>query len=189
MSRALRLLTCAAVAATVAGCGIHDPYQTHQPATEAPKASSTTRRVASAPTEHDGPSQPTIAILPRSAAAPTPQVALSRFARLYGNWTAAQLSERSKQLAAISTGQARAQALKLASRATVLERYKVTNTSTLAAIAPGQGEERGRWAVVTNERTRGTGPYLGLPATSHVSWATVQLQHTGYVVSGWYPAS
>ena len=189
MSSALRLLMCAGVAATAAGCGIHDPYQTRQPATAAPKGSSTSMSVAAAPPERDGPSQPPTAILPVSAAAPTPQVALARFARLYGNWTAAQLTERSKQLAAISTGQARAQALQLASRATALKRYKVTNTSTVVAIAPGQREERGRWAIVTNERTSGTGPYLGLPATSHVSWATVQLQHRGYVVSGWYPAS
>jgi len=189
MSRTLRLLICVGVAATAAGCGIHDPYQTRQPATAATTGSSTTTGVAPAPSEHDGASQPTTAIVPVSAVAPTPQVAVARFARLYGNWTAAQLTERSKQLAAVSTGQARAQALELASRATALERYRVTNTSTVVAIGPGQREERGRWAIVTNESTSGSGPYLGLPATSHVSWATVQLQHGGYVVSGWYPAS
>jgi hypothetical protein len=189
MRSARRLLICVGFAATAAGCGIHDPYQTHPPATAASTTSGSTIRAGAAPTEHDGPSQPPTVTLPASAAAPTPQDGLARFARLYGNWTAAQLTERSKQLAAISTGQARAQALQLATRAAVLQRYQVTNTATVVAIGPGRGEERGRWAVVTNESTSGTGPYLGLPATSHVSWATVQRQHTGYVVSVWYPAS
>ena len=115
--------------------------------------------------------------------------ALSRFAWLYVNWTAAQLPQRARQLAQISSGQARAQALALAARAAALEQYQVTNSGTVVAIAAGKDQESGRWAIITNELTNGTGPYLGLPATSHVTWATVQHQPTGYVITGWYPAS
>ncbi len=115
--------------------------------------------------------------------------ALARFAWLYVNWTADQLPQRARQLAEISSGQARAQALALAAPVAVLEQYQVTDSGTVVAIAAGKGQESGRWGVITNELTSGIGAYLGLPATSHVTWATVQHQPTGYVISGWYPAS
>ena len=190
MRSARRLLICVGFAATAAGCGIHDPYQTRQPATAASTSSGSTMRVGAAPTEHDGPSQPPTAILPASAAAPhSPGCARTIRAPLL------QLDRRpaDRALKAASgdldrTGP-RASAPARQPAQPSLERYQVTNTGTVVAIGPGRGEERGRWAVVTNESTSGTGPYLGLPATSHVSWATVQRQHTGYVVSDWYPAS
>lgn len=68
-------------------------------------------------------------------------------------------------------------------------RYEVANSGSVTAVGTGQGSERGRWVVVTNELTSGTGPYLGLPATSHVTWATLTHQRGGYVITGWYPAS
>lgn len=182
MSTAPRLLAVAGAALLLAGCGITDPYRT------ASATRTTTTSTSTGPSGLDGPS-PRAWPVPAAAAADTPAAALARFARLYVNWRAAQLPIRARQLAAISTGQAHAQALGLAAGSGALERYDVTNTGTVTAIAPGEGQEQGRWAVVTNERTSGTGPYLGLPATSHVTWATVQHRHPGYVVSGWYPAS
>lgn len=181
-----RLLAVAGCAALITGYGISDPYQS--PAAPSTTTSTSTTPSGIEPGEHDGPSQ-SVHPVPASASAATPEAALARFARLYVNWSAAGLATRARQLAAISSGQAHAQALGLAGRARALERYDVTNTGTVTAIAPGEGQERGRWAVVTNESTSGTGPYLGLPATSHVTWATVQHRHAGYVVSGWYPAS
>ncbi len=187
------LLTVAAAA--LGGCGIHDPYQSPSHSTT-PSSTATTTATTSATTtstaavgEHDGPTIPPAPKLPASAASGAPQAALARFARLYVNWSAAQLAQRGRQLAALSIGQAHAQALRLASRAGDLEQYHVTNTGTIVAIAPGQGAERGRWVIVTNELTSGSGPYLGLPATSHVTWATLAHQPHGYVISGWYPAS
>jgi hypothetical protein len=184
-SRALLILG-AGVTVVLSGCGIPNPYS-HQ----APPSSATTPKTspATAPSRADGPAEPAQAGIASTGLAPTPQAALARFAGLYGNWQASQLPARARQLAAVAVGQAHAQALGLASRAPNLERYRVANTATVTAIAAGEGAERGRWAVVTNEITSGDGPYLGLPATSHVTWATVRHQAGGYVISGWYPAS
>lgn len=88
----------------------------------------------------------------------------------------------------MAVGQARAQSEAMVREAVTLERYHVANRGSVVAIAQALGEERGRWAVVTNELTSGTGPYVGLPGTSHVTWATVSRDRGGYVVSGWYPA-
>ncbi len=204
MAPARQVLLLGACIVTIAGCGVSDPYQPHHPA---PSATTASRLTASptptsiaaggaasqpaaqpAPGEHDGPPTPQAHLAP-GASSRTPQAALARFAQLYVNWSAGQLPQRARQLAALSTGQAHAQALRLGDRGRVLERYQVTNSGTVVAIAAAQGAEQGRWAVVTNELTSGAGPYLGLPATSHVSWATLTRQQGGYVITGWYPAS
>ncbi len=179
-----------ALALLLSGCGIPNPYQQ---ATTIATATRSTRPVSQsaspAPDEDDGQPAPARSDHPGKTAGATVYSALARFASLYVNWTAAQLSQRARQLAEISSGQARAQALTLAARAGALGRYQVTNSGTVVAIAAGKGQESGRWAVITDELTNGTGPYLGLPATSHVTWATLQHQPTGYVISSWYPAS
>jgi hypothetical protein len=200
---ALRPAGLVAIALALAGCGLSDPYE-HQ---QAQSTSSTTRSSTSTstgrtvvpptssttagnPGERDeGATLPNHLRLGAGVAAPTAQAALERFARLYINWTAGKLPARSRQLAKLATGQAQSQALALAARATVLARYQVSNSGTVTAIAPGQGPQQGRWAVVSNELTTGTGPYLGLPATSHVTWATVIHTPHGFVIDGWYPAS
>ena len=176
------------LAVTLAGCGLADPYQGRPaaPPAEAPTASPAP---AASPRSEDGPRAPSPRPSDGGALASTPQGALERFAWLYVNWQAKQLPERSQQLGALSVGQARAQAHALADRATALQRYQVTNAGAVAAIASGRGQEQGRWAVITNETTSGTGPYSGLPGTSHVTWATVSRTQRGYVVTGWYPGS
>lgn len=183
------LLVAIGCATALAGCGIHDPDQRF--ANTHTSTATSAREPAGSPeaAEHDGPDQPAPMRLSAASLAPTPQAALARFARLYINWSAAQLPERARQLATLSIGQAHAEAFLIAERAQTLERYRVTNSGTVVALAPGQGDEQGRWAVVTNELTSGSGPYLGLPATSHVTWATVTRQANGYVVTTWYPAS
>ena len=202
---ALRPTALVALALALAGCGLSDPYEQQQPkrtsstaqpsttaSTGPPVVSATTSSTATAgnPGEHDeGRAPPNHQRVRSGLAAPSAQAALEQFARMYINWTASKLAARSRQLAKLATGQAQAQALALAARAAVLARYQVTNSGTVTAIAAGQGSEQGRWAVVTNELTTGTGPYLGLPATSHVIWATVIRTRHGYVIDSWNPAS
>lgn len=176
-------------AVMLASCGVPDPYQGHSAATRLIAASTTSAPRASSPREADGPRTPSPPPATGPALAATPQAALMRFAQLYVNWEATQLPDRGRELAAFSIGQARAQARMLAARAPALERHQVANAGTVVAIAAGQGQERTRWAVITNETTSGSGPYSGLPATSHVTWATVTHAPKGYVLSGWYPAS
>lgn len=186
-------LTAALAAGLLAGCGITNPYQHPHPATtlSTTSTSSTASSAATAtnPGEISEGQLPPTPVPDGRGVSPTPRVALARYAHLYINWRAGQLADRGRQLAAISTGQARHQAQTLANRGPVLARYQVTNRGSVTAIGAGQGAEQGRWVVVTNELTSGTGPYLGLPATSHVTWATVTTTHHGYVVSTWNPAS
>jgi len=185
----------AAVAAgLLAGCGITNPYQRPHHLAAASSSTSTSSTASSAATVTNpgeiSEGQPTTSPNPTMrGVSRTPRVALARYAQLYVNWSAGQLTDRGRQLAAISTGQARHQTQALASRGPVLARYRVSNRGSVTAIGAGQGAEQGRWVVVTNELTSGTGPYLGLPATSHVTWATVTATHHGYVVSAWNPAS
>ena len=67
-------------------------------------------------------------------------------------------------------------------------RYAASNSGRWSR-SPRARQERGRWAVVTDERTNGYGPTWAFPATSHVTWATVACVAGGWVVSGWYPGS
>ena len=190
---AMASLTAVVAAGLLAGCGITNPYQHPHPATtlSTTSTSSTASSAATAtnPGEINEGQLPPSPVPAAGGVSPTPRAALARYAQLYVNWSAGQLTDRGRQLAAISTGQARHQAQALASRGPVLARYQVTNHGSVTAIGAGQGAEQGRWVVVTNELTSGTGPYLGLPATSHVTWATVTATHHGYVVSAWNPAS
>ena len=101
----------------------------------------------------------------------TPKTPLARYAELYVNWTAADVAANQRQLAAISLGQARAQALQAAAslaRDPELTKSAVSNTGSVVAIAPGQGAATGLWVVVTREQTIGKGDYAGLPPTLHV---------------------
>jgi hypothetical protein len=171
------------LALALAGCGLTDPY------TPTRHSSSPASSDGAGEPDDDGPSPPRASALPGAAAA-TPQAALSRYAALYVNWSAATLVSDARKLASRSTGQARAQALaEGGDPPPTLARYDVSNSGSVVAIAAGQGIERGRWAVVTDEQTSGYGPYQGLPATSHVTWATLARVGPGWVVSGWYPGS
>lgn len=190
---AIAPLTAVLATGLLAGCGITNPYQHPHPATTSSSASTsstaTGATTATNPGETNEGMPPPTPVPVGGGVFATPRAALAHYAQLYVNWNAAQLTNRGRQLAAISTGQARDQAQGLAARSSVLARYQVTNRGSVTAIGAGQGAEQGRWVVVTNELTSGTGPYLGLPATSHVTWATITTTHHGYVVSTWNPAS
>ena len=136
---ALRPVALIAIALTLSGCGLSDPYEQQQAQNTSSTArsstttstgrsvvpaTSSTTATAGNPGEHDeGAPPPNRVRLGASVAAPTAptaQGALEHFTRLYINWTASQLPARSRQLADLATGQAQAQSLALAARADVL---------------------------------------------------------------------
>ncbi len=190
----------AAAAATVAflaaGCaGISDPYASGKTGTR-PATSVTTPDAGDPAAERGG----TIPVASRAvqgrvspgAGQPSPRAALARYAQLYANWSAATVVARQRELAAISLGQARAQALQAAASAkadTVLARSQVANTGEVVAIVAGEGPATGEWVIVTREQTSGRGDYAGLPPMLHVTYSQVTRTPRGWVVSRWSPQS
>jgi hypothetical protein len=193
--RTTTLIPAALTALAIAGCGITDPYTTHQPASTAATASGAATTTTTTATVDD-PSDPRTgtyppgqlttgptgatnrAAAPAAAPATTPQAALSTYAQVDTNWTAHTLGAVQTKLAAISVGQARANALQAAAsygKDTVLQHSQVSNTGQVISIAPDQ-KQAGVWVVVTSEHTTGQGDYAGLPSQLHVTYA--RLAHT-----------
>ena len=198
----LRLPAALAIVLTLAGCGLSDPYTSQHPATTSTSTSAisttTTATVPNAdPAPERGGTIPNAAHaaqskLAASAGMATPQAALERYANLDINWTAHTVAGTQDQLAAISVGEARAQALQAAAsygHDSTLQASQVANTGTVIAIAPGQGSAAGLWVIVTRETTTGEGDYAGLPPTDHVTDAQVEHTQHGLVVSAWSPQS
>ncbi len=194
-SSILAPLAAVLLATTLGGCiSIHDPDTTNPTPTP---TTSTSRQAAAdtVPVNERGGAIPAGARTAQSTLAPgaaagTPQAALERYGTLWCNWTAANVSLRQRELAAISLGQARAQALQAAASLqadSTLAKSQVANSGQVVAITPALTDTGGDWVVVTRERTTGQGDYQGLPATLHVTYA--QLTHTpaGFVVSLWAP--
>ena len=198
----LRLPAALAIALILAGCGLTDPYTEPAPGDDQHSTStSSTSTTATAPNADPAPERggtiPNAAHaaqnkLAAGAGMPTPQAALERYANLDINWTAQTVAGVQDQLAAISVGQARAQALQAAAsygHDSTLQASQVANTGTVVAIAPGQGPAAGWWVIVTRETTTGEGDYAGLPPTDHVTDAQVEHTDHGWVVSAWSPQS
>jgi hypothetical protein len=197
----LRLPAALAIALILAGCGLTDPYTNQHSETISSTSTSTTSTIATAtnadPVPERGGTIPSSAQAARNdttaaAGRPTPQAALEQYVQLDINWTAKTVARVQQQLAAISIGQARAQALQAAAsyeRDSTLQASGVANTGTVIAIAPGQGPATDWWVVVTRESTTGKGDYAGLPATDHVTNAQVEHTRNGFVVSAWSPQS
>lgn len=190
-----------ASALILAGCGLTDPY-TSQPITTTSTSTSTstaaTLTVANAdPAPERGGTIPKAAHsaqnnLAAGAGRPTPHAALERYATLDINWSAKTVAGVQRQLAVISIGQARAEALQAAAsygRDGILQNRQVANTGTVIGIASGDGPEAGWWVIVTRETTTGQGDYAGLPPTDHVTDAQVERTPNGFVVSAWSPQS
>jgi len=188
----MALLIAAIGAGGVTGCAISDPYASHSTPT-----SHTTHVVlpdAGDPAPERGGTVPAATkTAERNTAAAgqlTPQAALIRYADLDVNWSAFDVVARQRQLALISLGQARAQALQAAASAQsdqLLIRSRVVNTGQVVAVARGQGPATQDWVLVTREQTTGEGDYAGLPATLHVTYATVVHTREGWVVNSWSP--
>ena len=124
-----------------------------------------------------------------SASRTTPEAALEQYARLYVNWSAHSVVALQHQLAALSIGQARAQALQAAASYTrdqTLAQSRVANSGHLVAITPSLTTS-GLWVLVTSEQTTGKGDYSGLPPTLHVIYAGLIRTASGFVVSEWAP--
>jgi hypothetical protein len=187
------VLLSALSAVALTGCGIPDPYSAKQPATTS--ASSPTIAVTNAdPAPERGGTIPAGARAAQgrvavTAARPTPEAALEQYAGLYVNWSAQSVVEAQHQLAALSIGQARAQALQAAASYTrdqTLAESGVANSGHLVAITPSLTTS-GQWVLVTSEQTTGSGDYAGLPPTLHVIYAGLTRTSTGWVVSEWAP--
>jgi hypothetical protein len=198
---ALTLTAATALVLVTAGCGITNPYAQTTVTTRAP---TTTRVDRSAVTKTDAdPSPERGGTIPTNAASsqshlahhagsPTPRLALERYAQLYINWTASTVAAEQQELATMSLGSARAQALQAAAsyqHDTTLRKSEVTNTGTVVSIAKGQGTANGDWVVVTSETTSGRGDYQGLPAGLHVTYAALTHTSTGWIVAVWEPRS
>jgi hypothetical protein len=200
MAHHTRVLPIVVAALAVAGCGITDPYRGDRGPAATTSTSTSTTLVTAAdsgdPAPERGGTIPAAAHaqsrLVSEAGAATPRAALERYARLYLNWTAAGLVTHQRQLAALSLGQARAQALQAAASAArdpELTHSHVVNTGQLIAITPGQGVAAGPWVLVCRETTTGTGDYTALPAALHVIYAQLTQTPTGWIVSRWSPES
>jgi hypothetical protein len=180
---------------TLGGCGITNPYASPHTTTTttAPEYTAVASVTDADPAPERGGRIPDAAQHPQlaaGAAQPTPQAALERYAQLYINWSAATVAAVQHELAAISIGQARAQALQAAAsydHDSTLKVSQVTNSGSVIAIAPGQGSAAGTWVIVTQESTTGAGDYAGLPPTDHVTDAQLTHTHNGWIVSSWSP--
>jgi hypothetical protein len=188
-----------AASVVLAGCGITDPYIPSRRTSSAATAATTPRRSQTA----TDPSEPRPGT-PRTTAtrgvttggaksgARTARQALELYTRLYVNWTSKTIGQRQRELAALSQGTARANALQAAasySHDQTLTNSRVANSGTVISIGPGDGPERDGWVIVTSERTSGQGDYTGLPATAHVTYAHVIHTPQGWVISQWSPQS
>jgi hypothetical protein len=184
------------LAATISGCGFTDPYQaaSGQKTTAAPStATSPADRGDPAP-ERGGSIPPAAqraeSKLASSAGWSSPTSALEHYAAVYLNWDAAHVVQTQRRLAAISLGQARAQALQAAasaSRDPQLTRSQLANEGEVIGLSPGESAAAGQWVLVTREHTTGVGDYGGLPPTLHIIYGQVTRSATGFVVSEWVP--
>ena len=194
------LLTSAGVLAAicVTGCGITNPYPTSSSSssstsTTAMSATSTAADAQDpAPERHGTIPTRTLAVENRVAAAgsPTARAAVLRYAALYVNWTARDLPARQRQLARLSVGAARQQALQEAASAPTeraLRTSDVANHGQVISAQPGSGPAVGRWVIVTREQTTGQGSYHGLPIQLHVTYAIATHTPQGWVIGLWSP--
>jgi hypothetical protein len=198
---ALNLAAATALVIITAGCGITNPYAETTATTRAVTTTSASRapvtRTDADPGQERGGTIPTSTAtsqdrLALDAGRPSPRLALERYAQLYINWTASTVAADQRELATMSLGSARAQALQAAAsyqHDTTLLKSAVTNTGRVVSIAKGEGTAVGDWVVVTSETTSGHGDYQGLPAGLHVTYAQLTHTSTGWIVTVWEPRS
>jgi hypothetical protein len=193
-----RSLALAFLVLVLGGCGFSNPYQSTTTRTTAP--STTTAPPARARADQRDPAPERGGTIPKAAhtakrrlgaaARSTPQAALARYAAIYLNWDAAHVIAIQNELAAISLGQARAQAEQAAASARrdrQLTDSNLTNRGHVIAISPGQAAATGQWVIVTSEQTSGQTDYQGLPATLHIIYAQLVRTSRGWVISEWQP--
>ena len=196
-SGSARIALVVLAAGAIGGCaGISNPYQSTD-TTRTPTA--TSMATTTAPADSGDPAPERGGTIPSSARAAqnklatgaarrSPEAALERYAELYVDWTAADVAARQRELASISLGQAKAQALQAAATAardTQLLKSRVANSGNVVAITRGRGPAAGEWVLVTREQTSGQGDYAGLPPTLHVIYAQLTDTASGWIVTRW----
>lgn len=175
------LLTAAAGALALVGCGVSDPYQ--HPAHATSDATSSTTSTS--------PTNPTTTLAAGSTSASNAVAVIRRYTMLSIDWTSRTLAARQRRLEGLATAGARAQAAQTAASygtGSSLQHSRVANHGQITSIARGQGPRRGWWVITTQETTTGSGDYHGLPSRTHVYDA--KLTHTtttGWKVSTWSP--
>ena len=191
--RSLAVLFLMLLAGGLAGCGLSDPYAARGPRPTTATSVTTTVGNADPAPERGGtipaPARAQQARVGAGAAQPTPEAALRQYARLYVNWAADNVATVQRELASLSTGQARAQALQAAAsyrRDETLLKSGVANSGQLVAISASLTTSD-QWVLVSSEQTTGKGDYSGLPATLHVIYAETTRTPKGFVVSQWSP--
>jgi hypothetical protein len=170
------LLAALVAAALLAGCGLSNPNTAQLGTSTAPSSSSAS--IASTTTA------------PQSAAAvggTTPQATIRQYAGLWCNWTTTDLLSHETQMAALSVGRARKQAL-LAAGTQAPPSSSVTNTCTIESIAPGRSLAAGRWVLVTAAQTADAATPSATPLY-HVTYITLARRSGHYLISSWEPQS
>jgi hypothetical protein len=200
LTRILTAILAVVAAVALAGCGLTDPNQAalHN-VSPAPAVTASTPAPADAgdpPGERGGTipkdAQAAQNTLVRGAGRTTPSAALERYAELYTNWTSTTIVAHQRQLASVSLGQARAQALQAVATASgdgLLSADHVADSGRLVSLAPGQGGATGQWVLVTSEHTTGQGDYAGLPSALHVIYAQLSRTSQGWIVTRWQSQS
>jgi hypothetical protein len=189
----VRILTTAVVAAaTLAGCGISDPYnddsgqskRVDRSAPELPKADPDGYLPGTIPEELREPE-------PKSfpGAGTTPERTLERAAELYGNWTSETAPEVFDEIVALSVGDARAQLRSIASQArTDIQQTAAgtTSTATVEAVeVRGEGDRR-KGLAVTRARVRGEN-LSEQGAQYYVTTAVLERRGDRWVIAEWTP--
>ena len=170
------VLGAVAAAALLAGCGLSNPNTAQLGAFTATSSSNTTAPVATT-------SQPTAAPVGGASA----QATIRQYAGLWCDWTTTDLVAHEMQMAALSVGRARNQALLVVGTQRPPS-SSVTNTCTIESIAPGRSVAAGRWVLVTAAQTS-TAATPSATALYHVTYITLAQRGGRYLVSSWSPQS
>jgi hypothetical protein len=176
LGRLAAVLAALAASAVLAGCGLTNPNTAQLGASTAASSSTRTAAAATATPQRAAPVGGT-----------TPQATIRQYAGLWCNWTTANLLSHETQLAALSIGRARTQAL-LAAGTQQPPSSSVTNTCTIESIAPGRSVAAGRWVLVTAAQTAAADA-PSATALYHVTYITVAQRGARYLVSSWSPQS
>jgi hypothetical protein len=190
-----RPILAAALALMLAGCGLTDPYQQRSTTSVPIATAARTRADQTDPAPERGgtipsPAQAAQTRLTAGASQATPQATLERYAAIYLNWNSTNVIQVQRELASISLGQARAQALQAAANAghdPQLSGSHISNRGQVIAASPRHGSASGEWVIVTSEQTSGRGDYRGLPPTLHIIYARLERTGRGWVISEWSP--
>lgn len=166
------IATATAIAATLAGCGA-DPYTQQSETPPQPPAGEAPSRPIEQPTYEP------------DAGHTTPEAAGRTAAELAGNWTTETIRDRYTQLANRTTGQARAEAERVAAQATTDPDLADAKSISIvhAVTATGTGDRR-RLIIVTHETL--TGPDLR-SARWRVTLAEATRTPRGWVLADWAP--